>query len=126
MPAASEQLRDESLVLNLCPDYGSPWGLWSDHPPVPFSDPATIAQLGPDNFGFNNEIRAALQEWLDVWRDNFADSPYEHTWKYSFDVCGWIDEGDRISRMIEKSLPAYKIEKGYRSYAQSPIRAADA
>lgn len=83
--------------------------------------------LGPDNFGFDDEIRGALRNWLDAWRANFADSLYEnpHTWKHGFDVEAWINEGDRISRMIERSLPEYRVEHGYRSYARSPVRAEE-
>lgn len=115
------------LVVSLLPEYGSPWGLWSSSPPFPYRDPTTVEQLGPDNFGFGDDIREALRNWLDAWHANFADSPYEHphTWKYGFDIASWISEGARISRMIEESLPGYRVERGYQSYANSPVRAGD-
>lgn len=118
------EMSDGPPIISLVPDYGSPWGLWSSHPPFPFSDPGTVEQLGPDNFGFDNEIREALRAWVEAWRCNFADAPYEHrhTWRHGFDVDAWINEGDRISRMIEESLPGYKVERIYRSYAQNATR----
>ena len=117
-------MSDDPLIVTLSPDYGSPWGLWSSHPPFPFQDHRTIEQLGPDNFSFGDEIRQAPEPWIKAWRDNFADAPHEHrhTWKHGFDVDAWINAGDEISRMIEQSLPGYKVERGYRNYAQYSAR----
>lgn len=83
--------------------------------------------LGPDNFGFGDEIRAALRNWIDIWQDNFADFPFEHphTWRHGFDVGAWIGEGDRISLMIEEALPGYRVERLYRSYSTDPVRPAE-
>lgn len=83
-----------------------------------------MEQLGPDNFGFGNEIRETLRAWIEAWRGNFADAPHEnrHTWRHGFDVDAWINEGDKISRMIEESLPEYKVERNYRNYAHSTKR----
>lgn len=86
--------------------------------------PDRAEQLTADNFGFGHEIRRALRNWLDDWTDNFADAPFEHphTWKKGFDVDAWIEEGDRISRLIETSLPDFNVERNYRTYANSAVR----
>lgn len=117
-------MSDNLKVISLNPDYGCPWALWSGNPPFPFRDPSTVEQLGPDNFGFGDDIREALREWIEAWQNNFADAPHaqRHTWRNDFDVDTWISDGDRIAQMIEDSLPGYQVERIYRNYARRAKR----
>lgn len=107
--------------LTLCPDYESPWGLWSDYSLVA---PVRGEYLTPAHFNLSAGLTTRLNSWLCLWKDNFADAPEEesHTWRQGFDKFSWVEEGDAIATSIEEELPGYTVVRDYRSYLKSATR----
>ena len=104
-------------VVSVDPDYGSPWGLWSNNPPYP---PERAQLLTPENFGLPPAVVTRLRSWLDAWTENFADAPAdaEHTWRREFDVDGWIREGVVICDLIGEALPDSTVQRRFQTYAR--------
>lgn len=107
--------------MTLCPDNGSPWGLWCGNPPSPGYQGG---HLTPENFYLSEGLKKRLDSWLVLWRENYADAGEEesHTWKHGFDKYLWVQEGDAISTSIEEEVPGYVVDRRYRTYLTSPTR----
>ena len=108
-------------VLTLCPDDGSPWGLWCGNPPSPAHQGGHLA---PEHFYLSKSLTKRLEAWLELWRENYADAPEEesHTWKRGFDQYWWVQEGDAISASLEEEVHGYVVDRRYRTYLASPTR----
>ncbi|AHI21302.1 hypothetical protein CCASEI_13770 [Corynebacterium casei LMG S-19264] len=108
-------------IISLLPEYGMEWGLWCDNPPIPTYRgwPPT-----PRNFMFSKGLEERLYDWLESWRNNYADGPEEQaeTWKQGFDKYAWAQEGDALSREIEAECHGYKVRRDYEIYLKSPDR----
>lgn len=51
-------------TIQLNPNYGSPFGLWSSHPIRP---PYQGAFLTPDSFLLSEDLKDRMAAWLKLW-----------------------------------------------------------
>lgn len=107
--------------LDLSPDYGSSWGLWSNDPINPNID---AQMLTPQHFNLSPTLEKALREWLDQWKENYADASEEeaNTWRQGFDKQAWSALGDAIIAAMQAELPGYEVTGTFHSYLDSPFR----
>ena len=102
-------------TVELNPDYGSPWGLWSNHPIIPSYQGAFLT---PDNFLLSTGLKDRMDAWFQLWRENYADVVEEDSnrWGPGFDRRAWTEEGNAIAELIEREVPGYGVVRGFLSY----------
>lgn len=102
-------------TIQLNPNYGSPFGLWSSHPIRP---PYQGAFLTPDSFLLSEDLKDRMAAWLKLWRENYANVVEEESnqWTLGFDQHAWAEEGHVIAYLIEKEAPGYEVVRGFLSY----------